>query len=445
MPFVNGLGPRVFLQSAQQNGGFMLLKNLSNPYSDPIEMPEFLCIGSDTENHIVLTDEEMEPRHARIEKKGNDFLVRDLRSLNGTFVNGVKILESYLTPGDVIKMGNTEFIFHSPNPISEKEQLSSKNANWSEQLKKIPNVSQSDLPVLILGPSGSGKEVLSQYIHQVSERRDAPILTVNCSALTESLAESELFGHVKGSYTGATQDRKGAFEAAKNGTLILDEIGDLPLELQPKLLRALENKEIKPVGSDRIVKTNVRIIACTHQNLKKKVEKGEFRLDLFYRLNIIQVNLPALKNRMEDFEKLLFTFAKEMKVKFSHCAIEELKAYDWPGNIRELKNLVSRAKATMRGLTIEKNHVLELLDHRSVDIESFGTIQIPNGKSPLKTNVIKEIEKQIIQKRLAMNAGNQRKTAEDLGIPRSTLNDRIRTYKINIPDVLKGKWEGSDH
>jgi transcriptional regulator with PAS, ATPase and Fis domain len=445
MPFVKGSTGSESLCIQRKKGGFMLLRNLSNPHCEPIEMSEFLCFGSDQENHIVLSDDEMAAKHARIEKKGEYYLVRDLRSSNGTYVNGVKVLESYLTPGDVIKMGKTEFIFHSPDDLSEAEHLSSKNATWAEQLQKIPNIAQSDLPVLILGPSGSGKEVLSTYIHRLSSRKDAVLLTVNCSALTESLAESELFGHVRGSYTGATQDRKGAFEAAKNGTLILDEIGDLPLSLQPKLLRALENKEIKPVGSDKIVKTNVRIIACTHQNLKKKVETGEFRLDLFYRLNIIQVNLPPLKNRIEDFEKILFTFSKEMKVKFTHCAIQELMAYDWPGNIRELKNVVSRARATMRGQPVEKCHVLQLLEYKAVEIQSFGTIQIPNGNSPSKTNIIKEIEKQIIQKRLLMNAGNQRKTADDLGIPRSTLNDRIRTYKININDLIKGKWENSDH
>lgn len=423
----------------------MLLKNLTVPYSEPIEMTEFLCFGSDVDNHVVITEADIGQKHARIEKKGEDYLVRDLRTLGGTYVNGVKILESYLHPGDVIKIGKTEFVFHKPNQINIDENMTSKNPLWNEQLQKLPNIAQSDLPVLLLGASGTGKEVLSKYIHEMSSRNHGHLLTVNCSALTESLAESELFGHVKGSFTGATQDRKGAFEAAKSGTLILDEIGDLPLELQPKLLRALENKEIKPVGSDKVVKTNVRIIACTHQDLKKKVDKGEFRLDLFYRLNIIQVNLPALKERMEDFDKILFSFAKEMKIKFTNSAIDELKTYNWPGNIRELKNVVSRAKATMGGQPVEKQHIYQLLDHRTVEIESFGLIQIPNSSTPAKTNVIKEIERQIIQKRLMMNAGNQRKTAEDLGIPRSTLNDRIRTYKINIDEMIRNKWKDSDH
>lgn len=417
----------------------MLLKNLSNPYIEPIEMTDFLCFGSSPDNHIVFED--MAGRHARIEKKGNDYLVRDLRSPDGTFVNGVKVLESYLSAGDILRVGETEFVFHSPLSADQTEVLSSKNKTWNDQLLKVEGIAHSDLTVLVLGPSGTGKEILSQYIHKVSARRDSPVLTVNCSALTESLAESELFGHEKGSFTGATRDRKGAFEAAKNGTLILDEIGDLPLNLQPKLLRALENKEIKPVGSDRIVKTNVRIIACTHQDLRKKVEKGEFRLDLFYRLNILQIALPALKDRMEDFDDLLFKFAKEMRVKFSFCAIQELKNHSWPGNIRELKNLVSRAKALMSGEAISKDHILRLLDQRAVEVESFGLIQIPNAAGEGKVNIIKEIEKQIIQKRLLINGGNQRKTANDLGVPKSTLSDRIRTYKIDVDNLLKEKFE----
>lgn len=426
----------------------MFLKNLSNPYADPIEMTDFLCIGSAVDNHVILSEDDTNDKHARIEKKGTEYIVRDLRTLKGTYVNDVKILESYLNPGDVIKIGNTEFIFHSKNQISHNEVMTSKNQYWQSQLEKIPSIAQSDLSVLLLGPSGTGKEVLSQYLHKSSPRKDGQVITVNCSALTESLAESELFGHLKGSFTGATQDRKGAFEAAKNGTLILDEIGDLPLSLQPKLLRALENKEIKPVGSDRIVKTNVRIIACTHQDLKKKVEKGEFRLDLFYRLNVIQLQLPALKDRMEDFEKILFTFAKETKIKFAGCAIEELKKYNWPGNIRELKNLVSRAKATFANTAIEKNHIQELIQQRTVEVESFGNFQITGGSS--KTNLIKEIEKQMIQKRLIINNGNQRKTADDLGLPRSTLNDRIKAYKIDVDQLLKTKyeeevWQKSDH
>ena len=197
----------------------------------------------------------------------------------------------------------------------------------------LSSVATSSCPVLILGPSGTGKDVLANAIHNSSKKSGAPFISVNCSALTETLVESELFGHTKGSFTDAVSDRKGAFEAARGGTLFLDEIGDLPYSLQAKLLRALENNEIRPVGSDRSIKTDVRIIAATHQNLYNKIRDGEFRADLFYRLNVITIETPALKERIEDFDNLLYSFARQMRVRFSFNAIKTLKKHDWPGNI----------------------------------------------------------------------------------------------------------------
>lgn len=436
------------LASLNDRGGQMLLKNLSNPQLGPIELGEFVCFGSGEGNHVVVKDEGVVEKHARIELKSSGHFLRDLKSKAGTFLNGNQVQESYISIGDILRIGNTEFTFQTQDQFDFLKKMESKNEIWNKQLQKIPSIAASDLSVLILGESGVGKEVLSQAIHRLSLRAMGPVLTVNCSALSPSLAESELFGHIKGSFTGATQDRKGAFETAKGGTLILDEIGDLPLSLQPKLLRALDNKEIKPVGADRIVKTDVRIIACTHQDLKKKVEREEFRLDLFYRLNIIQFCIPALRERMEDFEKLLVTFSKSDRVKFSLAAIQELKNYDWPGNIRELKNVVARAKAFIGNESIEKDHVPQLLESKSYELSSFGMIQVPT-QSEGKINIIKEIEKQIIQRRLLVNEGNQRKTADDLGIPRSTLNDRIRAYKIDVDEVLEAKsreiWSGGSH
>ena len=171
--------------------------------------------------------------------------------------------------------------------------------------------SKKNFPILLLGESGVGKEVIARYIHNKSSRRGKPFITINCSSLGESLIESELFGHIKGSFTGAICDRKGAFEVARYGTLFLDEIGDLAIHLQPKLLRALENQEIHPIGSDHNIKTDVRIIAATNKNLDALIEKGEFRSDLFFRLNVVQIKIPALRERMEDFEALLFNLSRE--------------------------------------------------------------------------------------------------------------------------------------
>jgi DNA-binding NtrC family response regulator len=197
-------------------------------------------------------------------------------------------------------------------------------------------------------------------------------------------------------------------------------------------LRALENNEIRPVGSDKIVKTNVRIIAATHQNLDQKIQAGEFRSDLYYRLNVVSIFTPALKDRPEDFEEILYSFAKEMRVRFSYDAIQRLKAHTWPGNIRELRNLVARASA--------------LFTHRQIDLEkaerllggsSFHPHPLRETTASGQVSVIKEVERQIILKKLETNKGNQRKTAHELGMPKSTLNDRLRQYNINLGDFKK--------
>ncbi|WP_413288728.1 sigma-54 interaction domain-containing protein [Bdellovibrio sp. HCB337] len=303
--------------------------------------------------------------------------------------------------------------------------LQSRNPLWNVELQSLVDISKTDFPVLLLGPSGTGKDVLAQAIHKSSPRENAPFICVNCSALTETLIESELFGHIKGAFTGAVGDRKGAFESARHGTLFLDEIGDLPFALQAKLLRALENSEIRPVGSDKVINTDVRIIAATHQNLSQKIQEGQFRSDLFFRLNVVSVYTPPLKDRIEDFEDLLNVFAKQMRVRFSYDAIQKLKMHTWPGNIRELRNLVFRAAAVFPQQHIDIARAERLLKSSSV----YTPAQEENSQP--RMSVIKEVEKQIILKKLQENKGNQRRTAQELGMPKSTLNDRLRQYNIN--------------
>jgi transcriptional regulator with GAF, ATPase, and Fis domain len=274
--------------------------------------------------------------------------------------------------------------------------------------------------------------VITAAIHKNSNRRESPLVSVNCSALTESLVESELFGHVKGSFTGAISDRKGAFEAARGGTLFLDEIGDLPLFLQPKLLRAIENKEIRPVGSDKIVATNVRIITATHKNLEKLVALGEFRSDLFFRVNVIRLNIPPLRKRMEDFDDLLHHFSKDDNVVFTSAAVAHMKLHQWPGNIRELKNTVARAGALYPHSRVESDYLKHLLTLPAPPPKNQTKTYLQNLKLEAETQLplLKEVEKEMIEARLLANGYNQRRTAAELGIPKSTLHDRIRAYSI---------------
>ena len=415
-----------------QNIDRAFIKIISQNHSQTQELGNLFFIGRDLQCHLHVNDRFASHRHARIEKKGVHFVIRDLTSSNGTYVNGTKIVEAVLRDKDRIRVGETEILFgYDRDDKRDALTLKSRNPEWQQQLDRLPAMAESPFPVLITGPSGCGKEVLARLIHRYSTRNFGPFVSVNCSALSEGLVESELFGHVRGSFTGAEQSRKGAFESARGGTLFLDEIGDLPYSLQPKLLRALENSEVKPVGSDRCIQTDVRIIAATHNTLKQKVMFGQFRKDLFFRLNVLQLKPPALKDRLEDFNDFIYYFAREYRVRFSHDAILQLKNSPWAGNIRELKNLVARAA------TLFKNHEITVTDLSLLMEKSIPeTLWTANSHQPAVLK-LKEIERSAICERLIANLGNQRKTAKDLGLAKSTLHDRIKTFNINIKELIE--------
>lgn len=397
------------------------------------EIKDFATIGRQPANtdgfHIELQDPCVSNRHCRIEKKEKQFWIRDLRSKNGTFLNGTRVQEAALQNGDRLRIGETDFYFSSESATwTSNFHLLSKNPTWQNELNRLPLYAKSNLPVLVQGASGSGKEIIARSIHQLSDRTHSPFISVNCSALTESLIESELFGHMKGSFTGAADDRKGAFLSAKGGTLFLDEIGDLPISLQPKLLRALENQEIKPVGSDRPLAIDVRIVAATHKDLALLVRRGTFREDLFYRLNVLQLKVPTLRERMEDFSDLLTFFARQYRVNFTHEAAESLRGYAWPGQIRELKNFVARAGALYSGQFIEPQKLISLFP--GGDRSSKGSLASNHAVAA------RNIEIQIIVDKLIETSGNIRRSARELGIPKSTLYDRMKNYAIDPKEIL---------
>lgn len=407
------------------------------PRNEIFAVGDFLTIGKSAENKIVVDDANVSAKHARIEKTEKGFLIRDNRTPLGTYVNGVRILEAYLSANDNIMVGDASLTFAPTRAMGEPptELKYSKNEKWQKELLRLPSYANASHAVLLLGESGTGKELLARTLHDLSPRSQGPMITMNCSAISESLIESELFGHAKGSFTGALGDRKGAFELARNGTLFLDEIGDLPLALQPKILRAIENGEIWPVGSEACVKTNVRVIAATHPSLTTKLLTNAFRQDLFYRLNTLSIRLPKLCERLEDFEDIIFRFAKEMRARFSFYAIQKLKEYEWPGNIRQLRNVVARASVQYPGQLIEPEQVKALIADetslRPASIDTYNREMVSTGQ-----NLIKEFEREMIINRLIVNRGNQRKTAVELGIPKSTLHDRIYTYGID-PKTFK--------
>ena len=406
--------------------GFLCWKK--EGYTQQIEIKHFLSIGRGENNQLVLDNSYVSRNHVRIEydTEKEQFILKDMKSRNGVFLNENRIYQAVLDNNDLIRIGDLNFTF-SFEKYRNKWQLDtqSENEKWNNQLSRVPHLAKSTFPVLLLGGSGTGKEIMAQMIHKNSTRSNSPMVSINCGALTENLINSELFGHMKGSYTGAVTDRKGAFLSANGGTLFLDEIGELPLHLQSKLLRALECQEIKPVGSDKVFKIDVRMIAATHQDLKSKIKVKEFREDLYYRLNVVSITLPDLKDRMEDFNRFLEAFSMEYGVSFSSLAIKELKKYSWPGNIRELKNFVSRAKALFTTNEIKKEDVLFLLDGE----ETTDSNQDENLYKESLT--LKEIEQNVIKRLLKKHNGRKVNVASELGIPRSTLNDKLTKYDID--------------
>jgi Nif-specific regulatory protein len=296
-----------------------------------------------------------------------------------------------------------------------------------EKLELIDRIAQTGSSVLILGESGVGKELFAEQIHLRSERRDGPFVRVNCAALPEGLLESELFGHVKGAFTDAVQNRKGRFELANGGTIFLDEIGDLPLKLQSKLLRVLQQRTFERVGSSEPVTVDVRIVAATNRDIEKLVEKGEFRSDLYYRLNVLPMHVPPLRQRKEDIpalaEAFLAKFARETNKRFEGYtdeAIDLMLSYSWPGNVRELENAVERAVVIARDARVGAQ---DLLLGRSA-----GQADEYKGKSLKEALTI--FKKHFIQKGLEDNRWNQTETAKVLDIQRTYLSRLIKELAI---------------
>jgi DNA-binding NtrC family response regulator len=307
--------------------------------------------------------------------------------------------------------------------------------------KEIEIAAQYDYTVLIRGETGTGKELVAKAIHYNSPRKDKPLVTLECTSLSESLIESELFGHKKGSFTGAISDRKGAFETADGGTIFLDEIGDMPQEAQSKLLRVLEQKEIKPVGEDRSKKVDVRVIAATNQDLEDASSEGKFRQDLLNRLNIITLFIPPLRQRKEDIPFLAKHFVKQISGEIgkrvdgiSPQALKVIDQYDWPGNVRELENTLRRTIIFMEGDMIEPEDLrLSEESRQKSQAEEDFIVNLVANKMSLQ-DAKEHLEKLFISRILEENHWNIPKAAEDLGLQRTYLYKKIQDYNLRRMD-----------
>ncbi len=309
-----------------------------------------------------------------------------------------------------------------------------KSKRFLEVLKLAEHVAPTDSTVLIQGESGTGKEVVARYVHNLSNRVDGPFLSINCGALPENLLESELFGHVKGSFTGAVRDKQGLFAAARGGSFFLDEVGEMPPSLQVKLLRVLQEREAIPVGATEAIPVDVRIIAATNRDLEEEIRRGNFRSDLFYRLNVIALNLPPLRDRRDDLLLLIESFLQQLAGDAGDAggepkalaseALDAVMVYEWPGNVRELENALEHATVLSRGNLIEASSLPERITKRRKE----PLVAERSYRNP----TLEVIERAYIMWVLQAEGGNKTRAAEVLGIDPSTLYRKLSRYEEQV-------------
>lgn len=401
-------------------------------------------IGAEPNNDLILEDSAISRRHCEIQVMPDGYVVRDLGSTNGTIVQGVKVTEAFLEQGTEIQLGQTRFVFcplreQMEYGLSEKEAFGSllgKSMAMRHVFHVAERYASTQVTVLIEGETGTGKEVLAEEIHRHSSRKDKPFIVIDCASLAKDLIASELFGHTKGAFTGATSDRIGAFEHANGGTVFLDEIGELDAELQPKLLRVIEKREIKRVGSNDVHGIDVRIVSATNKKLESQVNAGDFREDLYFRLSVVHIELPPLRQRKEDIPLLTEKFLKDLsgddamdQVSDFSRTIEILKGHDWPGNVRELRNIVEIASYG-GGEPLDLGSLLCLGRFNSQPDKSSAEHSADRPFKDAKSDLIAEFEISYIKDLLQRCGGNVSRAAREAGIERAYLQRLIKKYGL---------------
>ena len=396
-------------------------------------LTEARVIGSTRDAALTVADRTASRLHAELEPREDGVWVRDLGSKNGTFVAGVQVKEARVPDGGVLRIGDTDLVVRyaaAPAhldlwPADRFGPLLGKSATMRALFARLGRVAASDSTVALHGETGTGKELVARAIHENSGRKDAPFVVVDCASIPETLVESELFGHVRGAFTGAIAARAGAFEQADGGTLFLDEIGELPLSMQPKLLRALESRTVRPLGDAAPRHVDVRIVSATHRDLRTMVNAGAFREDLYFRLAVLPVEIPPLRAHLEDVPMLVRHFAEDDPAVTSPQLIDELATRPWLGNVRELRNFVERAR------TLGAREALSMAGAQSLDDgDRLPPVRIDLPFREVRERWTDHLEREYLRQTLERHGGNISAVARAAGLDRSYVHQLIRKHGL---------------
>ncbi|WP_223646560.1 sigma 54-interacting transcriptional regulator [Corallococcus sp. EGB] len=402
--------------------------------SHPLKQGTY-TVGKNPTCDIVLADKAVSRQHLKLEVHDEHVVATDLGSHNGSFVEGLRFTAMELRPGSVITLGTTELKLVPEDsrerslPLSSRDRfgaLVGQSRKMREAFTVLERLAPGGADVLIHGETGTGKDLCAEAIHQQSPRAKGPFVIVDLAGVPSTLIESELFGHVKGSFTGAQGDRAGAFERAQNGTVFLDEIGELPLELQPRLLRVLERRQVKRVGGNDYFTVNVRVVAASHVNLEQAVQQGKFRRDLFHRLAVLRVTLPALRERPEDIPLLIDHMLKQMGRPQSALSDQTralLMQYPWPGNVRELRNVVEQV------VNLGEEALPDLEAPPGADGRKGPDLDLPFKEA--KEHLIEVFERDYLKNLIERCEGNISRASREADIDRVYLRKLLRKHGLD--------------
>jgi two-component system response regulator GlrR len=401
--------------------------------SVPLKGP--LVIGSADESGLKISDATVSRAHVQLKPRSDGVMVKDLGSMNGTLVAGARIEQALVESEATLSIGQSmvriSVVENDLGAPLGPEELGGAVAH-SHAMRRVfgllERLAGTDVPVVLLGETGTGKDVLARALHSISTRAAGPMVVFDCSAVAANLVESELFGHARGAFTGATGERKGAFAQADGGTLFLDELGELPLDLQPRLLRALESGQVKQVGDDSYRSVDVRVIVATHRDLEGLTREGKFRQDLFFRLAVAMVRVPPLRERVEDIPLLVHRFVRELKredFELPPSLGEKMAAYSWPGNVRELRNVVARA-------VLGEVNALENVPGSYVAPRGELSLDLPFKEA--KEKLVDGFTRDYLDALLHRHGGNVSRAARVAGIARPYLHKLVVKYGLKATD-----------